>query len=481
MSTQAIATGKKDKKYIHYLITAIIIFGSTFMPQIGPVTPMGWAVLGTFIGVIYGWTFVDMLWPSILGLVGLGYVVGMSKVLAQSFGSPVMPLIFMVFAFLPVLKETGLTEVIAKMFMANRLTKGRPWVFIFFYLLGGYVCAQINVFVSMILMTGILLDLCKKLGIKPYSPFLAVMLIGLSLSIQLSQILFPFKGSGITLAAAYSAMTGEMPNFVQYTGYILPMGIVLLIAYTLVCRFIFRVDVTPLKNITEETFGGKSKLTQDQKYGLFFLVFLIFMMMSTSILPKGLLITQFLTKITVFGQAAIVILLCMLVKRPDGTRFFDFGKYAARGMDWGSVFMVAFILPVSNFLTADETGIKELLSMILKPLTQFSPVVFIVIAMLFAALVTNFANNVILSIVILPVMVTFAGQMGLPPLSMACLLFVGTQLALFTPGASVCSGMAFAQTEWVKAPMMMRYGLIAVIVLLAIFLIIGIPFAFMIF
>ena len=92
-----------------------------------------------------------------------------------------------------------------------------------------------------------------------------------------------------------------------------------------------------------------------------------------------------------------------------------------------------------------------------------------------------FINFFILSIVILPVMVTFAGQMGLPALGMACLLFVGTQLALFTPGASVCSGMAFAQTDWVKAPMMMRYGMIAVLVLLLVFLAVGIPLAFVIF
>lgn len=481
MATQTTAATKFDKKYLHYVITAVLIFGSQFLPQAGPITPMGWAVLGTFIGVIYGWTFLDMIWPSILGLVGLGYAVGMGKVLAQSFGSPVMPLIFMVFAFLPVLKETGLTEVIAKLFIANRFTKGHPWVFVFFYLLGGYVCAQINVFVSMILMTGIILDLCKKLDIKPYTPFPAVMLIGLALSIQLSQILFPFKGSGITLVAAYSAMTGENPNFMQYIGFILPMGLILLLVYTLICRFIFRVDVSPLYNITEETFGGHAKLTQDQKYGIFFLLFLIFMLMATSILPKTWWITQFFTKITIFGQAALVILLCMLVKRADGTRFFEFGKYAARGMDWGSIFMVAFILPVSNFLTADDTGIKEALSIMLKPMTHFSPVVFIIVAMLFAAFITNFANNVVLAIVILPVMVTFAGQMGMSPLSMACLLFVGTQLALFTPGASVCSGMAFAQTEWVKAPMMMRYGLIAVLTLLAAFLLIGIPFSFVIF
>ena len=66
MSDNATATKKFDKKYIHYAVTAIIIFGSQFMPQIGPVTPLGFSILGAFVGTVYGWTFLDMIWQALL-------------------------------------------------------------------------------------------------------------------------------------------------------------------------------------------------------------------------------------------------------------------------------------------------------------------------------------------------------------------------------------------------------------------------------
>lgn len=476
------ATAKKfDVKWIHYAVTAIIILGSQFLPQMGPITPLGGAVLGTFVGVIYGWTFLDMIWPSIFGIVGLGYACGMSSVLAASFGNPVVVMVFLTFTMLTILTETQLTDVIAKLFVSNRFTKGRPWVFVFFFMLGGYVCAQINVFVSMILMSGILLDLCKKVGIKPFTPFPAVMLAGLALSIQMGQIMLPFKGTGITLVAAYSAMTGGMPNFMQYMAFTIPMGILMMLLYVLICKFIFRLDVEPLKAIDESTFGPKSALSKDQKIALFFLFFLILMLLSTSILPKTSGLYMFLTKITMFGQAAIVVLVYMLVKKPDGTKFFNYTHCAAKGVSWDAIFMTCFILPISNYMTAEGTGIKEGLSMLLQPMTNFSPIIFIVAVMIFAGLITNIANNVVLAVVILPVVVTFAGQMGMAPLAVACILFVVTQLALFTPGASVFSGMAFAQVGWVKAPMLMRYAAVAVLIMIPLFLLVAIPYSLVLF
>ena len=208
---------------------------------------------------------------------------------------------------------------------------------------------------------------------------------------------------------------------------------------------------------------------------------MMFMLLATSILPKTWIITIFLTKITMFGQAAIVILVYMLVKKEDGTKFFNYSYCAAKGVSWDAIFMTAFILPISNFMTAEGTGIKEGLSMLLAPLTHFSPIIFIVLVMLFAGVVTNIANNVVLAIVILPVVVTFAGQMGLAPLGVACILFIVTQLALFTPGASVFAGMAFAQADWVKAPMMMKYAAISVVIMIVLFLAVAIPFSFIVF
>lgn len=481
MAVETVPAKKFDVKWIHYAITAILVFGSQFLPQIGPVTPLGGAVLGTFIGVIYGWTFLDMIWPSIIGLIGLGYAVGMSPVLAASLGSPIMGMVFMTFAMLTLLTETELTNVIAKLFVANRFAKGRPWMFFFFFLLGCYVCCQINIFVCIILMTGILLDMCKKLDIKPYTPLPAVLLLGMVLSVQMSQIAIPFRGTGITLVAAYSAMAGGMPNFMLYMAYVVPLGLLMLVAYTLICRFVFRIDVTPLKNISDDTFGSADKMTKDQKIALFFLVFTIVMLLSTSVLPKTWPITIFLTKITMFGQAAIVVLVYMLVKKPDGKKFFNYSQCAAKGVQWEAIWMTAFILPISNYMTAEGTGIKEMLAMMLAPFTKFSPILFIVGVMIFAGLVTNVANNVVLAVVILPVAVTFATQMGISALGVACMLFIVTQLAMFTPGASVPAGLAFSNSEWVKAPMMMKYGAITVCILIPVFLLVAIPYMYILF
>ena len=101
--------------------------------------------------------------------------------------------------------------------------------------------------------------------------------------------------------------------------------------------------------------------------------------------------------------------------------------------------------------------------------------------MIFAAFITNFANNVVLACIIMPVVVQFSGQVGLPMMGVCILLFVLTQFALFTPGASPIVGMAFSRNDWVKTTMMMKYGLATVLILAPIFLLIGIPYMYVIF
>lgn len=61
------------------------------------------------------------------------------------------------------------------------------------------------------------------------------------------------------------------------------------------------------------------------------------------------------------------------------------------------------------------------------------------------------------------------------------LLFVLTQFALFTPGASSIVGMAFSQNEWVETKTMMKYGLMTVLILAPLFLLVGIPYMFLVF
>ncbi len=71
MSTEI---SQKNTKYIHFLIVIAFMFLFRFIPTFGTVTAYGMAVIGIFIGLIYGWS-VDadnLIWTSLLALVAIG-------------------------------------------------------------------------------------------------------------------------------------------------------------------------------------------------------------------------------------------------------------------------------------------------------------------------------------------------------------------------------------------------------------------------
>lgn len=53
--------------YIHVAIMIVLMLCGGFLPTFGQVTPLGMKVFGVFLGLLYGWIFVGILWPSVLG------------------------------------------------------------------------------------------------------------------------------------------------------------------------------------------------------------------------------------------------------------------------------------------------------------------------------------------------------------------------------------------------------------------------------
>lgn len=61
-----------NKKNIFHWIAMILIMAVFYViPAVGPVTPYGMKILGVFVGLIYGWTFIGMLAPSLAGVIAL--------------------------------------------------------------------------------------------------------------------------------------------------------------------------------------------------------------------------------------------------------------------------------------------------------------------------------------------------------------------------------------------------------------------------
>ena len=58
--------------YLHTVICLLIMFGFGQLPAVEPLTPLGMNLIGIFFGVLYGWIAIEIVWPSLAGLLALG-------------------------------------------------------------------------------------------------------------------------------------------------------------------------------------------------------------------------------------------------------------------------------------------------------------------------------------------------------------------------------------------------------------------------
>lgn len=472
----------RNKKIFHYLITLVLMFCFAYLPAPAPITPYGMKIAGVFLGAVYGWTVLDMLWPSLLGLIALGFHVGMTPVLQSSFGSPIIVMLLVIYVLLGLLEECGATKVLAKAFISNRLTSGRPWIFVYLMFLGTYACAQIHPFVAILLFIGFTQQVCRIFGISLPSKFSMLMALGIAIASMLGQITFPFLNTGLVFNASYQAMAGTALAPSTYVTYMIPLHLVLMLVYTVIMKVAFRLDLSPLKTITAETFGEKAPLTEKQKVSLIGTGIFLLMALSAAFMPQAWLITQILNRLTIFGMVGLVVIILMLAVPKTGASLINYGLLAGKHLSWDTIFISALILSLSGYLGSPDTGIAQALSSIMQPLLSFPPIVFIVVTLLIATIVTNFMNNIVVVVTMMPMMINILSQ--IPQFSsegIILLLFIVAQFAIATPAASAFVGICFATENLVEPQKMMKYSLIIVPLLFIFTLLIGIPYAALIF
>ena len=115
-------------RYWHILIMFVLMFGIGYLPAFGSITPMGMKVLGVFAGLVYGWCFIDLTWPSVLGFVALGTTGSMTMMSAitMAFSNQTVLTLLIVCAFSDYLRRMGVNEAIAYWVMSKKIFLGRP-------------------------------------------------------------------------------------------------------------------------------------------------------------------------------------------------------------------------------------------------------------------------------------------------------------------------------------------------------------------
>ena len=175
MSANAQMTARGDAMYyVHSFLCLLIMFGFGQLPPVEPLTALGMRLIGIFLGLLYGWIFIDIVWPSMAGLLALMLVGGMKPValLNRSFGDPIVLMMFFIFVFCATINHYGLSRFISLWFITRKFVAGRPWVFTFTFLasmfiLGGLTSASPAAIIGWSILCTLTLGL-GNLALRPY-------------------------------------------------------------------------------------------------------------------------------------------------------------------------------------------------------------------------------------------------------------------------------------------------------------------------
>lgn len=465
------------KWYLNSALTLLLMFGIGHLPPIGALTPVGMDVLGIFIGVVYGWTTVELIWPSIVGFFALGFteITTMQNMFIMGFGNDVWVFMLLMFIFMAFLEYAGVTTFLCNWIISRKFLKGRPWLFSLILLEGCYLIASfVGAFASIVFFWALIYSICQKFGYKPYDQYPTLMLLGVMIASCYALVVFPFLGNSIILVASFQQMSGLGIDFIRFIAFTIPLGFLSVGIYILICRYIFKPDISALKGIDGSIIDpSELKLSVSTKIALALSALMLLLMLAPKLMPADFFLTVFLNKLGMSGVFAILIVISLIL-RVSGEPFFRFKAMADKGVMWEALLLGAFIMPLSSLLTNEATGITAFLSALFGPLLAGrSPFIFMLIIIVCANILTNFANNGVIALIFMSIVCSFSGTLGLDPTPICVMIMLTVQIALLTPAASPFAAILFGNTAWLKPSDIRKYGVVSITILLLVMVTIG--------
>ena len=116
----------------HVIIMFALMFIIGNLQPFGTVTPMGMDILGIFVGTLYGWLFLDLLWPSLIALVALGMTGYMTvgEAFSQALSSATGIQVIMTSVFAVALGKVGAVEVLSNFLLTRESLQKNPWLLV---------------------------------------------------------------------------------------------------------------------------------------------------------------------------------------------------------------------------------------------------------------------------------------------------------------------------------------------------------------
>lgn len=448
-------TAVDKKQTIYGVIGIIIMFSGWILPAPAPITPVGMQVLMIFLGLVWLWSCCGMLWPSLLGIAALMFsdYGNFTTILAASFGNmSVWSSVFMMGIF-GIIEQYGVNDYIVRWVLTRKIINGRPWVFTFVWLFTVFVLSVIcSPFPMIFMFWGLTYKLAEDLGYQKGDNYIMMLLFGVIMCAAASAPILPFKAWVLQINGIWTSMSGASAfTYTQHLVVVLGVAVCQILAFMLLMR-LFKANIEPLKNVNTEMFNQKPlpKMDAVQKFLLWMIPIIIFVLFLPNILPKTWQLTKMLNSAGVPGIAITVFALLCLVRK-DGKSIVDMKYLSGQKIAWDLAFLLACVMAVSSALTDDVTGVKPFLASILNPIFgELSPFAFFAVLTGICLILTNLANNGVIALLLLSIVFIITANMQIGNIGyFVTMLAYASQVAFLIPGSSLYGAMLHGN-DWLK-------------------------------
>ncbi len=483
MSAETERTNVRTKYYIHCVIMFALMFIIASLPPFANITPLGMQVLGIFVAAAYGWCTVGLLWPSLFILIALGCTeyCTVKESFITGFGDHVVISIVAVFAFAAYLEESGLSQYIANWFISRKIGEGRPWVFTLLIFAAAYVLsAFVSLYATIVIMWSIFYKICESVGIERKSNYATMVICGIVITTCLTSTIFPFKPFTQVYYGLVMKATGitDMPiDFVPWTICNIVIGIVMIGLYILASRFIMRPDVTLVKEAGAKLAHLRNeKMNKDQKLAFVVLMLFVISQVLPSFLPKTMPLAVVLNNLSLLGCAVIALIVLTILRSKEGKPVIEVGHLISKGTNWDIIIMMAATMPLSAALESDTTGIiASVTEWMSTALAGVSPTMFLVLIVVVFIIATQFAHNLVLAMVLMPMLATLGLNYGIHPFVIINLVWFAAQSAFLLPASSSPSAMIYGNVNWISTKKAYMYDAMFVVLAMLTLIVVGIP------
>ena len=459
------STSLNKGKLFKGLIMLALMFGIGFIPAPAPLTQMGIRLLGVFIGVLFGWIFIEVGSTSLIAVAVLCMwnTDTPTNILLNVFGSHVSLMMLAVLLAAAYIDQLGLGDAIINWLMHRKIVIGKPYMFFSFLLLGSYLIALASSsLASAVIMISIWRSVNNIACFEANSRQHCAFFVGALIASLMGELCLPIKGAVVVYTNIYAAYSGEMINMFRFMLAMVPAALSIVAVYILFCKYILRINYDKLIAATDIISKEELKpLTKQQKLGgIIIIIFMLSLMIPSIPLPFAFWKT--LQNINLGGLSVLFMGVFFFIEIDDKP-IFNIRTLGGR-FSWDMWFMVCSVNYIAGQITNESTGIQAVIEDVIYPLVEGVSSLALIMILIFSTIVlTNFMNNIVAATLMISVAAVMSGVFEINMGAVVLVLALCAMNAYATPAASPNAAIFFGQKDLVNFKSMCLHGTITVL------------------